>query len=836
MAAEPPRLRLAPWQATGALLLFLLLGVGLLFGPERAAHRLSVDVLDLLPRDAQDPTISLARQTANGRFGRTMLLALGDSAHPDQPPVAAARQLADALAADPSFAGTFAGLTDAGKEKLSAWFFERRLPLRMPAWLDAQTAKWRQENSNSAAASDSQLSNLNSQLPPPDWLAAQAVAALNEFQTTPDALAAQDLLPRDPLLLIPGLLGEFSGDDKSTQGVAGGALTGRGPDGARYALIYAEIRASPLDEAGQKPVFAALDRALAAVKKSAPANASLALRFSGVNKFAADSRARADHEINVLSNISLALSCALMLVAFRNIVVFAYLLLPIVTAAVWSSVLSFACFERVHVVAIIFTTVLIGVALDYGIYALVHAQKTPGGLRQSLREIRGPLVAGCLTSVGGFVFMILTNLPMLQQMGVAVASGLLFALALDFLYLPWLPALGVRSFNPEPLRGRRRLELGGTRFPLLALGATALALAWVALAQPKWNDDVRTLQSMPPELAQEQVELRQLFGQSPNTHLIITFGSDLNDAFASADRLNATLREARVHPPNANGQPVPAFNLAKLFPTAEASARCAAYFRAHPEFADALRRALEQDFNADAFAQFWPAWDRWQASLAANEPSATPARLIAGLRAVLPLPLHNLWNDDPGTAPWLATRVTTPYFDQLPAAVSRPPHTPIDQVETLNGALTRYRVAAVGRGGLGLALIAAAVMLIYGWRRGGFMLVVPTLSMLLTVGVLATLGQALGLLHVVALLLGFCLASDYSIFLGSPGDLPHSTRRAIRLAAGTALMSFIVLSFSRIEALHDICLTVALVIGFDLLFCEISHRLFVRPSAAPPVA
>ena len=49
---------------------------------------------------------------------------------------------------------------------------------------------------------------------------------------------------------------------------------------------------------------------------------------------------------------------------------FVYLLLPIVTATVWSLVVCFALFDRVIVVTIIFITVLVGVALDYGIYTL----------------------------------------------------------------------------------------------------------------------------------------------------------------------------------------------------------------------------------------------------------------------------------------------------------------------------------------------------------------------------------------------------------------------------------------------------------------------------------
>ncbi len=280
-------LRLAPWKATGILLLFLLAGLGILFGPQRALRRMSVDVLDLLPHDQQDPTISLARGTANGRFGRTMLLALSDSAHPDKPPVEAARKLAATLAADPAFAGTFSGLTEASKERLGKWFFDRRLPLRMPAWLDAQRAKWQQENNPQPATRNPQLASD----PDPAWLAVRAVQALNDFQASPDALAAQELLPRDPLLLVPGLLEVFSANERAEKGVTGSALTGTDEKDVHYALIYAEIKNSPMDDAGQRPVFVALDRALHTAQAE-PGGAGLHLRYSGVNKFAASRTSR----------------------------------------------------------------------------------------------------------------------------------------------------------------------------------------------------------------------------------------------------------------------------------------------------------------------------------------------------------------------------------------------------------------------------------------------------------------------------------------------------------------------------------------------------------------
>ena len=803
---------LAPWRATLALLALLAVGLVVLLGVQHAGRRVSTDVLELLPRDELDSTIKLARQTVSGRFGRTLLLSLSDPAHPDKPPSQAAAAMGAALAGSPAFNGVFTGLTGEGKDRLQRWFFDRRLALRLPVWLDTMTARWQKEKGPSAPAD-----------PDPTWLAAAAAADLQEFQNTSDALAYQERLPSDPLLLIPGLLTAFGSEDRATASdVAGGSLAATGADGVHYALIQAEIKASPLTEPGQKPVFVAIEDALKSAR--AKFGPGLTLHYTGVNKFAAETRERLQHEVGLLTNVSLALSCLLLFIAFRRVTVFVYLLLPIVTATVWSLVVCFALFETVHLMTIIFTTVLVGVALDYGIYTLSHARQTEGGTAHALRDIRFPLTAGCLTSVGGFVFMTLTNLPMLRQMGVAVALGLMFALALDFVYLPWIPAL--RSNTPDQddkpdILGRRLLLRAP--FPLLAVVALLVAAGLVAGARVRWSDDVRSLDVMSPGLQSEQTFLRGLFGQSKKQRIVLTSGPDLDAAFANLEKLNGTLSAA-------SNDPADRFiNLGKLLPTKVQTTRCRDYFRAHADFSGVLRTALEKDFNADAFASFWKDWNAWQQANAA----LTPTRLLDGLRDVLPLPLQNLWNDEqPGSA-WLATRVSESLYNKLPPNALAAPNAPIDQVETLNGALRRYRVTALTRGGIGLAFIALMVTFVYGWRRALFMMVVPAVSILLAVAVLGFMGQPLGLLHVVALLLGFCLASDYSIFLGSPGELPHSTHQAILLAASTALLSFTVLSFSKVEALKDICLPVTLVIGFVLILCETSYRLMVHPVTLP---
>ena len=718
---------LAPWRATAVVLLLLAAGGAILFLGQHASRRISVDVLELLPRDEQDPTIRLARQTVSGRFGRTLYIALHDTAHPDKPPVEAAALVAGELRADAAFGEVFTGLDAAGKDRLQQWFLNRRLALRLPVWLDGMAARWRKEKGPAAPPE-----------PEPAWLAAAAAADLGEFQNSPDALAYQERLPGDPLLLIPGLLAVFGDQDKATAGsVGGGALTKQGPDGIAYALIQAETRGSQMEEAGQTPVFAALDRALQDAQKKY--GVSVALRFTGVNKFASETREHGLKEVSILTWISLGLSFVLLLFAFRRVMVFAYLLLPIVTATLWSLVVCFACFDRINVVAITFITVLVGVALDYGIYTLVHARQTAGGVAQALREIRLPLVAGCLTSVGGFVFMTLTNLPMLQQMGLAVALGLIFSLGIDFLYLPWVPALRPADVREDatPAASGQQLELGGARFPLIALIAILLAAGLVVAARLQWSDDIRTLSVMSPALQDEQTFLRGLFGVENKQHPVLTFGTDLDAAFGNLEKFNTTLAATATAPGDRY------FNLGRLLPTAAQATLCRKYFRAHPHFGDDLRAALAKDFDADAFAPFWQDWDAWTAANTAGTGATGPAQLLGGLREVLPLPLQFLWSDEqPGSA-WVATTVSDGLYQKLPPAALVAPNTPIDQTQTINAALRRYRLTASQRAGVGLALIAVAVLAIYGWRRGTFMLVIPALSILLTLAVLGFAGQTL---------------------------------------------------------------------------------------------
>src|SRR5215475_2746979 len=135
--------RLAPWRATLVLLAILAAGLFVLFAVQRAHTRVSVDIVELLPTSDDDRAIALTRQAATGRPGRVFSIALWDKNAPQQAPLESARTLSSRLAGEkPIFVAAFAGFDDAARERMTKFFFDRRLALRLPGWYDAKERQW----------------------------------------------------------------------------------------------------------------------------------------------------------------------------------------------------------------------------------------------------------------------------------------------------------------------------------------------------------------------------------------------------------------------------------------------------------------------------------------------------------------------------------------------------------------------------------------------------------------------------------------------------------------------------------------------------------------------
>jgi predicted exporter len=763
----------------GVLALAALLGAAWL-GHLDYAQKISADVLDLIPAGERAPELTLVRQFAGQAEARTVLLVLTGA---DGIPASteATRRFAERLGRTPAFEQVVVIGDPAGREALGAVLFADRLTLLFPRWLREREDAYRAKGGAPAGFGR--------------WLAQDAVARFSRFLATPEALAFQDLLSADPLLLMPDAVERLRG---------GMALAAPGAGGRTApALVWARLAASPLSEAGQAPAFAAVAQTAAAVRAEFP---GFTAADTGVNRFAAASRARIEHEVTWLNGLSLA---AVLTIAFafirgaqRGLHLVPVVLLSVLGAWVGVTLM----FERVHILVFVVGSLLTGVAIDYGFYLFMQPPARPDeDYWEKVRRLAKPLLASCFTTVAGFSLLLFSELPFIRQLGVFVGTGLLGALGTAVVYFSTVrhPFLEARSF-----RGGQALP-GAARRWIRRLLIAAWLVALPGLARLTWRDDIRDLEIPSPALHREDARIRALFGERTDRTAYLTYGATLSEARTALGRLEAWLDPAGA------GR-MPAFGLGAVVPTDAEYARELRFFREEQGFPEELRAAMAQaGLDATGFDPFFADFAQRAAGAEGADLPAAIGRLQSKLTGPLSLLVHQ---GQPLS--WFVTLAAA-----APAGV--PPadaHTlSAGQLQTLNRIFTRYRESAMWLSLIGLAMVGAGVLLTYGARDGLRIFAIPCGACLGLFGIFGWVGQPLNLFHLLGAFLGVCLTHNYSIFSATSAYRTEPPPASVRLSALTTAASFGVLALSGIPVVSALGTTVALMVLAALLVIEFEH-------------
>jgi predicted exporter len=739
------------------------------------AEKISTNILDLIPAGEQAPELGLVRGFASNVQARVMLFALRDPRVPGSAPLGAARTFADSLAASPAFAEALVMGDSTSQDALGRAVFEHRFEWLLPSWLGQREREFLRTDEPA------------SQFSP--WLASRVSTDLETFLSRPEATAMQDLLPRDPLLLVPGL-------------VERARLLGSPGTGGGVALVWARIKASPFTEEGQEPVFIAVEHALSRARANTP---GLELRWTGVNRFAAASRARIESEIGWLNAFSIVAVLAVSCLFVRRIHKLLHLVPIILLSIAGAWTVSTMVFDRLHILVFVIGSLLSGVAIDYGFYIYMQPSLHPDEpYTAKLRRLLKPLLASCLTTVIGFSLLLFSELPLIRQIGLFVSAGLLCALGAAMLYFAQLdrPLLEGREFGG--------LRPGGAREPAPWVGRTLLAVALlVAVLGPlclQWRDDVRLLDLPAPELQANDAALRAWFGESPDRSVYLTHGATLPEARQKLEDFHGYLAGA------APG--VAAASVGLLLPTEADWKDLPRRLGALAAFETDLSAALDRrGFTADSFAPFLSAWKKLR-----GQPSADPyATLAAGLGRALtgPLAISSNLRERPF---WFLTIVERPSIAAPPVALQT---LGLNQLQSLNDLFTRYRWSALRLSLTGLGLVILSVFAIYPPGRGLRIALIPAGSCFFVFGVLGVTGHTLNLFNLLGAFLGVCLSHNYAIFSSDNAAHGKAPPVPVRLSAFCTAASFGVLGCSRIPVIHALGLTVALIVLTALAVVEL---------------
>ncbi len=650
---------------------------------------------------------------------------------------------------------------------------------------------------------------------------------------TPAGQAVKPLLERDPTgetqRIVEGLIP--SSAPRSEEGVWAGRGTPR-------ALLLATTRAPGADLDAMQASIAVIRDAFEA--RAVPGEAGLSLQLSGPGVFSVLSRERIEREVKQLAAVGVLVMGGLLLLAFASLRALLVAMLPVLTGIAFGVAAVMLAFGSVHGITLAFGSTLIGEAVDYAIYYLIQARprstEDPAGSGwRRWRDDNWPTVRlGLLTSVCGFAALLFSGFPGLAQLGAFSVAGLCgAALATRWLLPQLLPdgagASGLRA-SLGRIAGRPLRALPHWRPLFLVLGVAA-ALLLVLRDAPLWRGDLGSLSPVPRAQIELDESLRADLGAGDARTLVVATAPDQQAALRAAEAATVRL-DALVAQGLLAGYETPTRILPSI---ATQQARLASL----PE-ADLLRARLVeataggplkverlQPFIADAQAA------RGAQPVTRDDLPAGP--LVAAVDAQLVVRPGTGWSVlMPLTAPPAAA-------DGVDTGRVREALRGLDGVDAIDigGALRGLYANYLHEAFVQTALGALAVVaLLAAWLRSGRRLLAVcqplALALLLTLGGLALFDVALGILHLVGLLLVVAVGSNYALFfdqLGGAVAADDDTLASLLLANLTTVASFGLIALSEIPALSAIGRVVA---PGALLALLLSAAFASAPRPGPP--
>ncbi|SDR10650.1 Predicted exporter [Pseudoxanthomonas sp. CF385] len=754
--------RLRGWRWLALAWLLALVGVAWHQWGFWQSPRIDSDILALLPQDAGDPAVGDATRRIAGNSSRDVVVMLGAE---DSEAVLRARDAFETVVQASAQRGVDLLVAERSPED---WFAQARdmlAPHRDRFLTSAQRQHLEQTS--------------------PDALAESALAALYGPMGAPRLTEWRS----DPLGLWPQWW--------QAQATASGmALDGDGllqAEDRHWAVLQFTLRESAFKLDGERRLQDLLDGASAAAIAAAP---SVKVLKAGVPLHAESAAVQANREVNTIGWGSLAAVLLLVWLAFRSLRPLLLVALSLLVGCAVALTVTVLVFGKVHLLTLIFGASLVGVAEDYGIHWFASRQGEPKARRWSLlRHLLPGLWLALLTSAMAYLALGLAPFPGLRQMALFSVVGLTAAFFTVIFAFPWLDGGEVRAtafsrWLGGTLAGWPRLA---TRRGGVVLAAVVLLIAVPGLIQVRGNDDLRSLQSSPPELIAQQRDVGRLLGMPSPAQFYLVQGRDAEQVLQREEQLVARLREAETK----------------------------GLVGGHRALSDWLPSQRRQDEDAALTARVErEVLTRLSAAtgetLARGEFAARSLSLDTFLASPAALPVRHLWLGQVGQG--MASVVMVNDLSRPDALATFAAQADdiegvrwVDRTADISRLLQHYRRMMTGLLLAGVVVVFGVLAIRYRWQA--WRVITPTLlAGVLTVALLGWLGQPLQLFNVLALMLLLGMGIDYGIFLVEHrGDA--SAWLAVCVGAASTWLSFGLLGLSATPALRAFGLTLLFGIG-----------------------
>lgn len=754
-------------RRTAPFLWLAVLGLAAIYLALRFAGGIALqsNILALLPREARDVAAQSAQDRITEQLSRRVVFLVG-SASPEAAK-AAASDLSTALVRAKLVSSWTTRVDPAALQRLGKSYFPYRAGLLSPT----DRAALLKGDSNAVVS--------------------RALSILY----SPAGFADAKLIAHDPFLLLPQFLLSLP-TPQSRLAIDDGFLSTHA-DGKTFVLVSGTIAGDPYSLNFEDRFDSVLTAHLAALKKNAT---DLVVLRTGAVFYAHDSAKEAMDETSFIGLASLVGTLGLILIVFRGVRPIVLGFLAIGAGILCAFAATLAIFGQIHLIALLFGVSLIGISVDYSLqYFCEYFDTEAHDPQQRLRRVAPGIAVGVATTLIGYFTLLLAPFPGLRQVAVFSLVGLA---ATVLTVLLWYPALDAKR---APAHGKAIIALAARHWRLweapslrtARLGIVVVcALAFVAgLFLFKTDDDVRHLQSLSSDLKQQERTVETLTGSANGTEFLLVRGRNEEAILKTEEQAGDVLARDRA----AGG--LGGYTAISQFApsvTRQASNRALVQHQLlAPHLADYLSSiGYAGTVDTGLSAPFLRRED-----LPDTGPLALLSTLdVAGAHIVLLNDVKNPALVASSLASLRNVRVVNP----------------VDDWTRLFADYRRYA----------LALLAISAVLMYpllAWRYGfarGVRILLPSLAAVaLTPAIAALAGVHFTFFNAMALVLVLSIGVDYSVFCSeTSGARKAVTALAIALAALSTILSFGMLAFSRIFAVHAFGMTMLIGICLAFLF------------------
>jgi predicted exporter len=621
-----------------------------------------------------------------------------------------------------------------------------------------------------------------------------------------DPLGLKDLVMAKLLLLAP---------TQSARVYKGQLISADG----RHLLIMAVPAASGTDTAFARRLSAHLEQVAVDLQERFAAR-GLGLTLTPVGAY----RAALDNETIVRRDVRNAIWFAsigialLLMAAFPRPLIGLLSLLP----AIVGTLVAFFVFSLIQpsisVMVLGFGGAIISITVDHGIAYLLFLDRPRQSFgRQASREVWAVGLLAVLTTVGAFGALLLSDFPVLQQLGLFTALGICFSFLFVHTIFPLI-------FSSLRAAGVRRLALPVIADRLFATGksgayaAVAVFMGMLFFVVPDFHVNLTAMNTVSPRTRDAEKRIADAWGNVFSKVFVMTEAESLPVLQEKNDRLLAAMEE------ESEGRLIQnVFSPSMVFPGQERRKANLADWKAFwhagrlASVKQKIRSAgVQAGFRPDAFEPFFDRLAHPDAGL--PEPGVPPAVL----------PLMGISRGG-ASSPW--RQFTT---------LTLPPTCSEHHFYTAFGGLAHIFAPGLFSDRLGRLMartfirllcmvgVAVVVLLLLFFLDVQLTLIalVPVLfAMVCTLGTLNLLGRSMDIPGLILAVVVLGMGIDYSLFMVRSyqryGRADHPSFRLIRssvfMTAASTLIGFGVLANADHALLHSAGITASLGIGYSVL-------------------